>query len=149
MYFHCNFPAHICSACRSDLWQIAFWPVGSCSTWPVPIRISLKNEVLKEYPFGTIHILRQHKRGGGGQAKCLFLLTRGGRGVSDNADVSISFFEKVFLALERQKNTEKSIKKTHKIIKEKISYFFQNFFKDLLTVLTLVLSYDKIQTGEI
>ena len=37
--------------CRSDEWQIAFWPVGYCNTWPVPIRISLKNEVLKEYPF--------------------------------------------------------------------------------------------------
>ena len=37
--------------CRSDLWQIAFWPVGYCSPSPVPVRISLKNEVLKEYPF--------------------------------------------------------------------------------------------------
>jgi hypothetical protein len=37
--------------CRSDLWQIAFWPVGYCSPSPVPVRISLKNEVLKQYPF--------------------------------------------------------------------------------------------------
>ena len=52
-----------------------------------------------------------------------------GGGVSGNADVSISSFEKGFFALERQKNIEKILKKP-KILKEnlKISYFFYKNF---------------------
>ena len=67
----------------------------------------------------------------------LIFADEGGRGgVSGNADVIISSFEKGFFALERQRNTEKTLK---------FPTLFRIFFKNSSTVLSSV----KIQTGEI
>ena len=69
----------------------------------------------------------------------------GGGGVSGNADVSISFFEKKNCVRET-KNIEKSLKKPKSVKKYlKFPICFRFFFLNSTTVL----SSDKIQTGEI